>query len=130
MSSNKETTSLATGKVAIIRAVLEVYEECSHEGEIGLVVSTIEGVELFAINSFFQGIKVPPLQSGKSYIVDFEFTCPLSIGARYKVDVGYRIPVQGEYVDKVFACAGFSIFNQSDRIVPLIFDVPGRISIR
>lgn len=130
MSSNKETTSLATGKVAIIRAVLEVYEECSHEGEIGLVVSTIEGVELFAINSFFQGIRIPPLQSGKSYIVDFEFTCPLSTGARYKVDLGYRMPVQGEYVDKVFACAGFSIFNQSDRIVPLIFDVPGRISIR
>lgn len=130
MSSNKETTSLATGKVAIIRAVLEVYEDCSREGEIGLVVSTIEGVELFAINSFFQGIRVPPLQSGKSYIVDFEFTCPLSIGARYKVDLGYRMPVQGEYVDKVFACAGFSIINQSDRIVPLIFDVPGRISIR
>lgn len=130
MSSNKETTSLATGETAVIRAVLEVYEECSYEGEIGLVVSTIEGVELFAINSFFQGIKVPPLQPGKGYIVDFEFICPLSTGARYRVDLGYRMPVQGEYVDKVFACASFSIFNQSDRIVPLIFDVPGRISIR
>lgn len=130
MSSNKETTSLSTGEMTVIRAVLEVYEECAHEGEIGLVVSTVEGVELFAINSFFQGIRVPPLQPGKDYIVDFEFTCPLSTGARYRVDLGYRMPVQGEYVDKAFACAGFSIFNQSDRIVPLIFDVPGHISIR
>jgi hypothetical protein len=39
------------------------------------------------------------------------------------------MPVQGEYVDKVFAAAGFNVVNQGDRIVPLLFNVPGRISI-
>jgi hypothetical protein len=50
-------------------------------------------------------------------------------GSRYRIDLGYRMPVQGEYVDKVFAAAGFNVANQGDRIVPLLFDVPGRISI-
>lgn len=124
-----ETTVLETRETAIIQAVLVVEKDCPYEGELGLVISTIEGIELFAINSFFQGIQVPALKRGKRHLVQFEFVCPLSSGARYRVDLGYRMPVQGEYVDKVFAAAGFSVMNRGEKIVPLLFDVPGRISI-
>jgi lipopolysaccharide transport system ATP-binding protein len=124
-----DTSVIYTGATVQIESVLEVYQDCLHEGEVGLVVATIEGVELFAINSFFLGANIPPLKKGVRYIVRFEFICPLSAGARYRIDLGYRMPIQGEYVDKVFSAAGFSVVNQGEKIVPLLFDVPGNISI-
>lgn len=122
-----ETTVVQTGSAISIQAALEVQRDCPFEGEVGLVVSTIEGVELFAINSFFNGQRIPPLKAGERHQLRFEFVCPLSTGARYRVDLGYRMPIQGEYVDKVFAAAGFNVMNQGDRIVPLLFDVPGKV---
>lgn len=129
LAKGVETTVLETSSPVLIQGILEVKEDCPHEGEVGLVISTIEGVELFAINSFFQGVRVPPLKAGKRHMLQFEFICPLSTGARYRVDLGYRMPIQGEYVDKVFAAAGFSVINRGDKIVPLLFDVPGRVSV-
>ena len=68
-------------------------------------------------------------EKGAVTCVEFEFVSPLSSGARYRIDLGYRMPVQGEYVDKAFAAAGFSVVNQAYKIVPLLFDVPGKIHI-
>ena len=73
--------------------------------------------------------QAPTMKAGEKRLLEFEFVSPLSSGARYRVDLGYRMPVQGEYVDKVFSAAGFSVVNQGDRIVPLLFDVPGNISV-
>lgn len=129
LTDSREAIIVETGELIRVQAVLNVLDDCPYEGEVGLVVATIEGVELFAINSFFQGIRVPPMKNGETRIIEFEFVSPLSTGARYRVDVGYRMPVQGAYVDKVFAAAGFSVINQGNRIVPLLFDVPGRITI-
>ncbi|WP_347485887.1 ABC transporter ATP-binding protein [Vandammella animalimorsus] len=127
--NGEETLAVETGATLRVQAVLDVYEDCTHEGEVGLVVATTEGVELFAVNSFFQEIRVPTMKAGEKRVLEFEFVSPLSSGARYRIDLGYRMPVQGEYVDKVFAAAGFSVVNQGDRIIPLLFDVPGKIRI-
>ncbi len=129
LAGSEEAIVVETGATLRIQAVLNVLENCPYEGEVGLVVATIEGVELFAINSFFQGVRVPAMKAGEKRLLEFEFVSPLSSGARYRVDLGYRMPVQGEYVDKVFSAAGFSVVNQGDRIVPLLFDVPGTIRI-
>lgn len=127
--NDEETIAVETGATVRVQAVLDVFDDCTYEGEGGLVVATTEGVELFAINSFFQGVNIPAMKAGEKRVLEFEFVSPLSSGARYRIDLGYRMPVQGEYVDKVFAAAGFSVVNQGDRIVPLLFDVPGTIRI-
>lgn len=125
----EEAIVVETGAALRVQAVLNVIEDCPQEGEVGLVVSTTEGVELFAINSFFHGGRIPAMKAGEKRLLEFEFVSPLSSGARYRIDLGYRMPVQGEYVDKVFSAAGFSVVNQGDRIIPLLFDVPGKITV-
>ncbi len=129
MVGSEEAILVETGATLRVQAVLDVLEDCPQEGEIGLVVSTTEGVELFAINSFFNDVRVPAMKAGEKRLFEFEFVSPLSSGARYRIDLGYRMPVQGEYVDKAFAVAGFSVVNQGDRIIPLLFDVPGKITV-
>jgi lipopolysaccharide transport system ATP-binding protein len=127
--NDEEVIAVETGATVRVQAVLDVFDDCHYEGEVGLVIATTEGVELFAINSFFQGVSVPAMKAGEKRVLEFEFVSPLSSGARYRIDLGYRMPVQGEYVDKVFAAACFSVVNQGDRLVPLLFDVPGSIHI-
>lgn len=129
LTGTEESIVVETGATLRIQAILDVFDDCPYEGEVGLVVATTEGVELFAINSFFQNIRVPAMKAGERRILEFEFVSPLSSGARYRIDLGYRMPIQGDYVDKVFSAAGFSVINYSDRIIPLIFDVPGKIRI-
>lgn len=130
LADSEEAIVVETGATLRVQALLTALDDCPHEGEVGLVVATTEGVELFAVNSFFHGVRVPPMTKGENRVFEFEFVSPLASGARYRVDLGYRMPVQGEYVDKVFAAAGFSVVNQADKIVPLLFDVPGKIHIR
>ena len=55
-------------------------------------------------------------------VIDFTFPVKLGPG-KYSVSLGYRMPVQGEYVDKVFNAA-ILIINTSSRVVP-DFDVQG-----
>jgi len=130
LADSEEAIVVETGATLRVQALLSALDDCPYEGEVGLVVATTEGVELFAVNSFFHGVHVPPMKKGQSRVLEFEFVSPLSSGARYRIDLGYRMPVQGEYVDKAFAAAGFSVVNQADKIVPLLFDVPGKIHIR
>jgi ABC-type polysaccharide/polyol phosphate transport system ATPase subunit len=127
MAGLEEATDFQIGATLRVQARLEVLADCLAEGEVGMVVATTEGVELFAINSFFQGVKVPPLSAGQTHLLEFEFVSPLAAGARYRIDLGYRMPVQGEYVDKVFSAAAFSVAQQESRTVALLFDVPGTI---
>ncbi len=130
LADSEEAIVVETGATLRVQALLSALDDCPYEGEVGLVVATTEGVELFAVNSFFHGVHVPPMKKGQERVLEFEFVSPLSSGARYRIDLGYRMPVQGEYVDKAFAAAGFSVVNQADKIVPLLFDVPGKIHIR
>lgn len=130
LADSEEAIAVETGATLRVQSVLAALEDCPYEGEVGLVVATTEGVELFAVNSFFHGVRVPPMKKGEKRVLEFEFVSPLSSGARYRIDLGYRMPVQGEYIDKAFSAAGFSVVNQGDKIVPLLFDVPGKIHIR
>jgi hypothetical protein len=98
----KKPYVVETGATLLDQAVLDVLDDCPYEGGVGLMVATTEGIA-FAINSFFQGVRVPAMKAGEKRVLEFEFISPLSSGARYRIDLGYRMPVQGEYVGKVFA---------------------------
>lgn len=123
-----ETVVLQTGKMCRVRAILHAHQDCDLPGEAGIVVSTIEGIELFAINTLFDNATLPPLRKGTSTVIDFCFRVPLGPG-KYRIDLGYRLPIQGPYADKVFNAAIFEVANSGSRIVPLLFDVPGTIEI-
>ncbi len=127
--NNKEVTVVTTDDICVVRAIIKATEDCHDEGEIGIVVSTLEGIELFAINSFFLDQVCQPLTAGKTYLVDFTFKLPLSVG-KYRVDLGYRLPIQGEYVDKIMCALTFEVINKPRAIVPLLINVPGSIDIQ
>src|SRR4029079_2328820 len=59
LAGTEEAIIVETGAALRVQAVLDVFEDCPFEGEAGLVVATTQGVELFAINSFFQGVRIP-----------------------------------------------------------------------
>lgn len=124
----KETVQLANHQNARVRAWLEFAEDCPMEGEIGIVVRTLEGIDLFAVNSFFWDVPFPPQLRGRRLAIDFEFPVVLAAG-RYSVTLGYRMPVQGEYVDKVYNAAIFEVFNFGRKLIPALFEVNSQITI-
>lgn len=124
---DKETIQVANHQPLKVRAWLEFAEDCPMEGEIGIVVRTLEGIDLFAINSFFWDTPFPPQPRGRRLAVDFDFPVVLAAG-RYSVTLGYRMPVQGEYVDKVYNAAIFEVFNFGRKLIPALFEVKGQIS--
>lgn len=131
LAGGRESTVFESGRTSTIRAVLSFEKDCEFSGEAGIVVSTMEGIELFAINTFHmkQGALLPPRGKGTRVSLDFTFRNPLGPG-KYRVDLGYRMPVQGEYMDKVFTAAIFEVTNPDGREVPLLFDVPGTIAAK
>ena len=64
LADSEEAIVVETGATLRVQAVLDVLDDCPYEGEVGLVVATTEGVELFAVNSFFHGVHVPPRKRG------------------------------------------------------------------
>ena len=96
------------GSECVIRAVLDV-SRTIRDCEIGCVVSTIEGVGLFALNSFFSDGPTPPELTPGRYVVDFPFRMELLPGSFYRVDLGLRVPAQGDYADKVFNALVFDV---------------------
>ena len=117
------------GSDCVIRAVLDVFHPI-RDYEIGCVVSTMEGVGLFALNSFFSGGPPPPGLAPGRYIVDFPFRMELLPATFYRVDLGLRVPVQGNYADKVFNALVFDVSTSGGVPPPLLFHVPTDVSIR
>ena len=113
------------GKNCTIRTVLKVNETLKST-EIGCVISTIEGVQLFALNSFFNTEEVPELTPG-IWVADFNFKVDLRPGTYFKVDLGLRTPIQGDYADKAFNALVFEVAPDPDSFVPLLFSVPNKI---
>lgn len=128
MSEGVEAAQAVFGGECTIRAVLDVRTELP-DYEIGCVISTIEGVGLFALNSFFNGDAPPVLTPGR-WIVDFSFREKLLPGSFFKVDLGLRVPRQGEYADKVFNALVFEVAHHKTVSSPLLFHVENRINIR
>lgn len=129
MANKNEVGYLNTGDNGTIRVWLQFNEDCKERGEIGIVVKTLEGIDLFALNSFFNNMTMPPQKKGNIVVIDFTFPVKLGPG-KYSISLGYRLPIQGEYVDKVFNAIIFEVINISPRVVPLILDIEGRIEIK
>ena len=124
----RETYQLSNRAPCLVSVWIECIEECPHEGEVGIVVRTLEGIDLFAINSYFKGVTFPAQPAGQKLRLDFRFEASLGPG-RYSVALGYRMPPQGEYVDKVFNAAVFEVHDNAGRGVPALVDVPGTVTV-
>lgn len=128
LQHGKEAAYVTTGDNCTIRTWLKYNEDIEDNGEIGIVVRTLEGIDLFAVNTFFNNMTMPPQRKGTIKMVDFTF--PLKLGpGKYSVTLGYRVPVQGEYVDKVFNALIFEVVNIGPRVIPLILDIEGEINV-
>lgn len=122
-----ETVQAVLNHNCVIRTVLQVNETVKAY-EIGCVISTMEGVGLFALNSFFGKTSMPELTQGK-WVIDFSFHNTLLPGNFFKVDLGLRVPEQGEYADKVFNALVFDVAYSRDNSSPLLINIPCKIEI-
>lgn len=123
----REVVQAVLNHNCVIRTVLQVNETLK-DFEIGCVISTMEGVGLFVLNSFFGKTCPPTLAPGK-WIVDFSFYNPLLPGSFFKVDLGLRVPKQGDYADKVFNALVFDVAYDRDNTSPLLVHIPSQIEI-
>lgn len=123
----KEVMQPLPGRECTIRTVIKVNEKLE-SSEIGCVISTIEGVQLFSMNTFFNRTDTPVLTPG-TWTVDFKFKVNLRPGTYFKVDLGLRTPVQGDYVDKVFNALVFEVAPDKESFFPLLISVPHDIKI-
>lgn len=123
-----ETVVVKTLNDCMISLWVKANEDINSHSEIGIIVRTFEGVDLFALNSFFATEKIPYMKKGNVIRINFCLEIPLGPG-KYSVTLGMRSPIQGEYVDKVFNAIIFDIVNVTSHTVPLLFDVPFRIEI-
>lgn len=124
----KETVVLESRQTATISLLVYANETVYDDSEIGVVIRTFEGVELFALNTFFKNFRVPPVNKGELLRIDFEFDVLLGPG-KYSAAAGIRTPVQSEYEDKVFHAVIFDVVNVTASPIPLLFDVPYSIKI-
>lgn len=118
-----ETSVVESGKPCTISLWLQANENIDFESEIGIIIRTFEGIDLFALNSFFKNYKIEKFTKGEIMRIDFEFLINLGNG-KYSVTLGMRSPVQGEYVDKIFNAIIFDVINTGSHTIPLLFDVP------
>lgn len=69
-----------------------------------------------------------PIKKGEILRVDFCFSLDLGPG-KYSITLGFRSPIQGEYVDKVFNAVIFDVVNVDVHTIPLLFDVPFEMKV-
>jgi lipopolysaccharide transport system ATP-binding protein len=112
-----------------VSAWIRHHEHSALPGEVGVVVRSITGLDLFAINSYFNGIEYPPQPAGALVRVDFRCKAILAPG-KYAVSLGLRAPIQGQYLDKVFGAAIFAVVTNADEHVAGFFDANGNITIQ
>ncbi len=127
LCGGREVPRPVFGRENILRVVFEVFEPVP-EYEIGCVVGTVEGVQLFSLNSFFNGFRPPPLEKGMAH-VDFGFRMDLAPDHAFKVDLGFRIPIQGEYADKVLNGLVFEVEPAAGHMVPLLLECSHKIEV-
>jgi len=125
----REVRQPVHGKECTVRTVLEIRAALS-DYEIGCVVSTMEGVGLFVLNSYFSGNAALPVLTPGKWIVDFKFRTELLPGSFFRIDLGLRTPVQGSYVDKVFNALVFDVAYSKENHSPLLISVPSGIEFK
>lgn len=126
--NGSEAVVLENRKQCTISVWVKANEEILHNSEIGVVVRTFEGIDLFALNPFFISKHIDPIKKNTTIRVDFTFQLTLGPG-KYSVTLGMRTPVQGEYTDKVFHAIVFDVIDSSSATIPLLFEVPFEIQV-
>lgn len=123
---DQEVNILTHGKECVVVAWLEHHTELDVTAEVGIVVRNLDGLELFAINSYFLKTPYRPQPKGTRTRIAFRFVVTLAPGI-YSVVLGLRVPLQGEYWDKVFNSAVFRVVTKAGEYVPGMFSQSGRI---
>lgn len=123
-----EAAVLQNRENATISVWIKANEEITTPSEVGVVVRTFEGIDLFALNPFFISKSIQPMKKGNMIRVDFTFNMLLGPG-KYSVTLGMRTPVQGEYADKMFNAIVFDVIDSSSKTIPLLFDVPFEMNV-
>lgn len=124
----REVDTLIHGRAAELVAWIQHVTDLPVTAEVGLLVRNLDGVDLFAINSHFLNQVYPPRRAGDCVRIGFEFPVTLAPGT-YNAVLGLRVPVQGEYWDKVFGAAVFQVVTPANMSVPGIYNNQGRIRI-
>lgn len=128
--NGEEVDTLIHGHVYTIIAQIQFFEKCEMESEFGVVVRNQEGVEIYALNSFFNGNSIPPQKEGNVIQVEFKHRVDLSPG-HYNVSFGLRTPVQGPYNDKIYNAIIFRVvLDYGKSFVPGLIAVSGEVKHR
>lgn len=126
VQNEEEICSPSHGDRCILRSVIKVVEDIDEPVEIGLVINTIEGFGICAFNTFYNKSKVPDMVSGDIFIVDFCFDFIFAPG-KYRIDLGVKVPIQGNYSDKVVGALVFEA-GRGQQDVPLILHIDSQIT--
>jgi ABC-type polysaccharide/polyol phosphate transport system ATPase subunit len=111
VQNEEEICSPNHGERCFLRAVMKVMDNLDDPAEIGMVINTLEG---------------PRMVAGDIYTVDFCFDFKFAPG-KYRIDLGARVPIHGEYADKVIGALVFEA-NKGERDVPLLLYVESQIT--
>jgi lipopolysaccharide transport system ATP-binding protein len=129
LQNGSETDVIYHGAMCEIRAWIRYDAAVDEAGEVGIVVRTLEGLDLFAANSFLGRDYYPPQAAGSVVCIAFRFEVVLAPGI-YTVALGYRAPVQGAYVDKVYNAAVFRVETTEGRMIPFRVAIPWTFTYR
>lgn len=128
--NGEEVDTLIHGQTYTIVAQIKFFEKCDMDSEFGIVIRNQEGVEIYALNSFFDGSSIPPQKEGNIIQVEFKHRVDLAPG-HYNVSFGLRTPVQGPYNDKIYNGIIFRVVpNYGKSFVPGLIAVSGEIKHR
>lgn len=123
---NREVDTVLHGESCQIIAWLEHHTELDTYAEVGILVRNLDGLELFAVNSYFLNKPYEPQVAHTRTRIVFSFPVTLAPGT-YTVTLGIRVPQQGEYWDKVFNAAVFRVVTKASEYVPGLFAQEGAI---
>jgi len=127
---NEEVDTVVHGNTYTFMAQIEFLEDTNTESEFGIVVRNQEGIEIYALNSFFKEVRLPAQKKGSLVQVKFKHKIMLAPG-NYNVALGLRTPVQGSYNDKLYNGIVFRvILDYGKSYVPGLIEVPGEVSFQ
>lgn len=95
-SSNEVTDILDSCEECIIRVIAKAHKDILSP-VIGFTIKTINGIEVFAMNTDYEGIRIPLQQTGERFVV--EFRQKMSIGSgEYFLSSGLSERVDSEII--------------------------------
>lgn len=122
----EEVNTVVNGRDCQVMAWLEHKTDMNVIAEVGILVRNLDGLELFAINSYFSGKLYLPKKKGDKTQIVFGFPVTLAPDI-YTITLGIKVPQQGEYWDKVFNAAVFRVVTKDGEYVPGLFKHEGTI---